>query len=140
MGSLTAAAKVDTVVDGNASFDARTPLSGYQGKSSELQGNIDFGSKEIRFTIPVKSIRTDNEKRDGHIYDLLDVEKNPNLIFDGILSSGIDFSKNTEQTIGAEDDFTLAGTTNKVTKPLALTPNEKGLQMAVSWSVLITDY
>ncbi len=140
MGSLTACAQVYMVADGNASFDAETPVSSYQGKSNELQGSIDFETKEIRFTLPVKSITTDNEKRDGHMSELLEVEKNPNVVFEGLLGSGIDFSKNTEQTVGAEGKFTLAGTTKMVTIPIVLTPNEKGLRMTASWSVLITDY
>ena len=140
MGSLTAAAQFYTVADGNASFDAETQLSSYQGKSKKLQGSIDFGTKKIDFTLPVKSITTDNERRDGHMYELLEVEKNPNVVFEGILGSGIDFSKNTKQTVEAEGKFTLAGTTNKVTIPLVLTPSEKGLRMTASWSVLITDY
>lgn len=140
MGSLTISAQVYTVANGNASFDAETPLSSYQGKSSKLQGSIDFETKKIRFSVPVKSITTDIEKRDGHMYELLEVEKNPNVIFEGILGNGIDFGKKTEQTVEAEGNFTLAGTTNKVTIPIVLTPNEKGLQMTASWSLRITDY
>lgn len=140
MGSLTISAQVYTVANGNASFDAETPVSSYQGKSNKLKGSIDSGTKRIRFTLPVKSITTDNEKRDGHMYELLGAEKNPNVVFEGELVDSIDFSQITEQTVGAEGDFTLAGTTNKVTIPLVLKPDEKGLRMTASWSVLITDY
>lgn len=140
MGSLTAAAQVYTVANGNVSFDAATPVSSYQGKSSELRGSMDFATQKISFSVLVESITTDNEKRDGHMYELLQIKKNPNVVFEGILDSGIDFGKKTAQTVEAEGNFTLAGTTNKVTIPLVLTPNEKGLQMTASWSVRITDY
>lgn len=140
MGSITASAQVYTVADGNAFFDAATPVSAYEGKSNKLQGSIDFATEKISFFVTVESITTNNEKRDGHMYELLEVEKNPNVVFEGKLGNGIDFGKKTEQIVKVEGNFTLAGTTNKISIPISLTPSEKGLQMTASWPLLITDY
>lgn len=140
MGSLKVAAQVYTATNGNASFDAETPLSSYEGKSNKLKGNIDFSTQKISFTVPVESITTDNEKRDRHMYELIQTKKNPDVLFEGMLTEAFDFHKNIAQTIQAEGNFTLAGTTNKVTIPILLTPKKEGLQMTATWSLLITDY
>jgi polyisoprenoid-binding protein YceI len=140
MGSLTATAQVYTVANGNASFDAATPVSSYQGKSNKLQGSIDFATKKISFSVPVESITTNNEKRDKHMYELIMTGKNPDVILEGMLTGDFDFDKNTAQTVQAEGNFTLAGTTNEVSIPIVLTSKEEGLQMTASWSLQITDY
>ncbi len=140
IGSLTIAAQVYTTTNGNVSFDAETPLSSYEGKSNKLKGNIDFSTQKISFTVPVESITTDNEKRDKHMCELIQIEKNPNVLFEGALIGTFNFDKNTSQTVQAAGNFTLAGTTNKVTIPVLLTPKKEGLQMTATWSLLITDY
>ena len=71
------------VKEGTASFKAKMPLNSYIGKSDDLQGTIGFKDGTLTFSVPVKSIKTDNEKRDGHMYDLVKAEKKPNVVFEG---------------------------------------------------------
>ncbi|HEA31162.1 MAG TPA: YceI family protein [Leeuwenhoekiella sp.] len=127
--------------NGKASFKAKMPLNSYTGESEQLKGSIDFKTKEMKFKVPVKSIKTGNQKRDEHMYDLLEAQKNPNVIFEGNLLDDYDFKQNTAQTVKAKGDFTLAGTTRQITILLDLKLGSEGtIQLTASWSLLITDY
>ena len=125
---------------GNATFKAKMPLNSYTGESDKLQGTIDFETGKVVFTVPVKSIKTGKDKRDEHMYELLEVQKYPNVVFEGKLADEFDLDKKSEQTVKVKGDFTLAGTTRQITVPLNLDPVSKGIQLNASWSLLITDY
>ncbi|WP_445735919.1 YceI family protein [Mariniflexile sp.] len=126
---------------GSASFKAKMPLNSYIGKSDDLQGTIDFKDGTMTFSVPVKSIKTDNEKRDGHMYELVKAEKNPNVVFDGKLIDDFNFEEKATQTLNVKGDFTLAGVTREITIPIELKLVSEGtIQLKASWSLLITDY
>ena len=73
-GNVAMNAQNFIVKEGSASFKAKMPLNSYIGKSDDLQGTIDFKDGALNFSVPVKSIKTDNEKRDGHMYELVKAE------------------------------------------------------------------
>ena len=140
MGSHTSFAQVYATQAGNATFKAKMPLNSYTGESDKLQGTIDFETGKVVFIVPVKSIKTGKDKRDEHMYELLEVQKYPNVVFEGKLADEFDLDKKSEQTVKVKGDFTLAGTTRQITVPLNLDPVSKGIQLNASWSLLITDY
>ena len=141
LSSQTFNAQVYSTTDGHANFHAKMPLNTYMGKSDQLQGSINFETGKVAFKLPVKSIKTDKDKRDEHMYELLEAEKNPNVLFDGKLIDEFNFDKKGNQTVKVSGDFTLAGTTRQITVPLELVLVSEGtIQLKASWSLLITDY
>tara|TARA_R110000744_G_scaffold342872_6_gene448059 strand:+ start:36 stop:611 length:576 start_codon:yes stop_codon:yes gene_type:complete len=129
------------VKEGTASFKAKMPLNSYIGKTDDLQGAIDFKDGTFTFSVPVKSLKTGNEKRDGHMYELVKAEKNPNVLFEGKFMDDFNFEEKATQTLNAKGDFTLAGVTREITIPIALKRvSEDTIQLKASWSLLITDY
>ncbi len=140
MGSHTSFAQVYATQDGSASFEAEMPLNSYTGESNQLKGTINFETGKVAFTVPVKSIKTGKDKRDEHMYELLEVQKFSNVVFEGKLIDEFDLDKEFEQTVKAKGDFILAGTTRQITVLLNLDPVSKGIQLNASWSLLITDY
>ncbi|MDO6602262.1 YceI family protein [Arenibacter palladensis] len=141
LSSQTFNAQVYSTTDGHANFHAKMPLNTYMGKSDQLQGSINFETGKVAFKLSVKSIKTDKDKRDEHMYELLEAEKNPNVLFDGKLIDEFNFDKKGNQTVKVRGDFTLAGTTRQITVPLELVLVSEGtIQLKASWSLLITDY
>ena len=141
LSSQTFNAQVYSTTDGLANFQAKMPLNTYMGRSDQLQGSINFETGKVAFKLPVKSIKTDKDKRDEHMYELLEVEKNPNVLFDGKLMDDFNFDKKGNQTVKVNGDFTLAGTTRQISVPLELVLVSEGtIQLKASWSLLITDY
>jgi len=128
------------VEDGTAFFKAEISVSSYTGTSNQLQGYIDFQSGVIEFMLPAKSIKTGNKKRDKHMYELLKVDENLNVLFKGKLIDVFDTDKLEKQTLKAKGDFTLAGFTREITINIDLIPVQKGLHLNTSWLLLITDY
>ena len=72
----------------------------------------DFSDVQGAFTVVLKSIDTDNEKRDEHLRgaDFFDVEKNPNLTF--VIKK---FTKVSGKVYKLTGDLTLHGVTKTVT-------------------------
>lgn len=115
------------------------PLNSYTGKSDQLQGKINLKTREVEFSVPVKSIITGIDKRDEHMYELLNAEENPEVTFEGKLLDRYDLQMG-KRTVKVEGRFTLAGSTRQVTIEGTLKPVEKGLHLSASWSLMITDY
>ena len=92
-------------------------ISNVKGKFSDLTGKLtlnesDVSKSNIEASIPVASIKTGDEQRDGHLKsaDFFDVEKFPNMTFASVkvVPSGADETR----VVG---DITLHGVTKQVT-------------------------
>ncbi|MBA3828659.1 MAG: YceI family protein [Taibaiella sp.] len=73
--------------------------------------NNDFNNASINYTVDVKSINTDNEKRDGHLKsdDFFNAEKYPNMTF-----SSTSFKKVKGNVYSLEGNLTIRDVTKKV--------------------------
>ncbi len=128
------------VKNGTAFFKAKVSISSYTGTSNQLSGFIDFKTGDIKFTIPANSILTGNKKRDEHMYELIRVDEFKEIIFKGKLLDAFDANKNEKQILKIKGLFTLAGASNEITLNIELTPDQNGLRLNSTWSLLITDY
>lgn len=131
--------QVYTTESGKARFEASMPLNSYTGQSDQLQGKINIKTGEVEFSLPVKSIKTGNDKRDEHMYELLEIQENPKVTFKGKLLNNYELQQG-KQVVKVKGGFTLAGTTRQITIEGTLEPVEEGLKLSASWSLLITDY
>lgn len=92
-------------------------VSEVEGKFTDFSADIktdkpDFTDVAGSFTVALKSVNTDNEKRDEHLRsaDFFDVEKNPNLTF--VIKK---FTKVNGKVYKVTGDLTLHGVTKTVT-------------------------
>lgn len=85
----------------------------YEG-SVESKSETDFNDAKINFTADVKSINTDDEKRDGHLRspDFFDAEKYPNMTFKATSMKAN--PKKGATAYDLEGDLTIKGVTKKV--------------------------
>jgi polyisoprenoid-binding protein YceI len=102
-------------VHSSITFKIRHLFTKVQGAFTQVSGTIEFdpanpGAGSVEATIPVASIDTRNEKRDGHLKspDFFDVEKYPNIVFK---STGVE---ETEEGLRVTGDFTMHGETHPV--------------------------
>lgn len=105
-----------------AGFAVRHFFSKVPGRFNELSGTILFDQKNLAassvdVTIPVASINTENEKRDGHLKtsDFFDATTYPNITFK---STKVVPGKDNKFQV--EGDLTMRGVTKKVTLDAAL--------------------
>ena len=99
-------------------FDvAHMVISEVSGQFQEYEGTViaskeDFSDAKIDFSIDVKSIDTDDEKRDGHLKtpDFFDVAKYPKITFKS--KSMKKTGKNQYKLTG---DYTMHGVTKEIT-------------------------
>jgi len=133
-------AQVYSVDNGEAFFKAKMTLNSYTGNSNQLHGSINFETGILEFRVPVKSIQTGITKRDEHMYELLNIDKNPEVIFNGKIIEKFNPSIETNLKLSVLGNFKLAGTVREVTIEIELNPEERGLRLKSSWTLLITDY
>ncbi|TVZ27167.1 YceI-like domain-containing protein [Gillisia sp. Hel_I_86] len=138
--SINGKAQVYATQRGIAIFNAKMPINSYSGESNDLQGTINFETNEVAFKVLVKSIKTGNNKRDRHMYKLLQVENFPEVVFKGKLIGDFDLNKRARQELKVNGNFTLAGTTRNVSIPIELNPIEEGIELNASWFLLISNY
>ena len=120
--------QVYTTQNGKAKFEASMPFNTYTGESDQLQGKINFETRAVEFSLPVKSIKTGIDKRDADMYELLNVEENPEVTFNGRLLSNYDLQMG-EQAVKVNGGFTLAGSTRQVTIEGTLKPEAFSIPM-----------
>jgi len=128
------------VKNGTAFFKAKISFNSYKGTSNQLKGYIDFKTRDIEFTVPAKSIFTGIKKRDQHMYELIKANEFKEVSFKGKLIDDFDLNKNKKQILNIKGLFTLAGVSKEITLNIELTPEQKGLKLNATWSLLITDY
>lgn len=85
----------------------------YDG-SVDSKSETDFNDAKISFTADVKSINTDDEKRDGHLKspDFFDAEKFPSITFKATSMKAN--PKKGATAYDLEGDLTIKGVTKKV--------------------------
>ncbi len=103
-------------------------ISNVHGKFTELEGSIDFdkaaiADSSVQATIGVKSIDTDNQKRDDHLRspDFFEVSKHPSITFQ---------SKKITDIQG--DKFTIVG-------DLEINGVKKEVELATTFEGAVTD-
>ncbi|MGP4060713.1 YceI family protein [Halobacillus sp. H74] len=85
----------------------------FQKFDVQFAGDInDLTSAQVTVSIPVTSINTRNEQRDGHLRsgDFFEAEKHPHLVFE---SKSI--KKISDEEYEVTGDFTIKGVTNEET-------------------------
>ena len=137
----TAQAQVYSTDSGYAEFAARAPLNSYTGESNQLEGTIDLAAGTLEFRLPMQSLDTGNDTRDGHMYDLMQVEEYPYARFDGrFKTDDLELESGTEQQVTVTGEFTLRGTTRPLEVTGTLRQSGDQLTVEAEWSILLSDY
>ena len=58
--------QVYTTQNGKAKFEASMPFNTYTGESDQLQGKINFETRAVEFSLPVKSIKYNKAQSNAH--------------------------------------------------------------------------
>jgi polyisoprenoid-binding protein YceI len=125
-------------------FKIKHLVSNVTGRFTDFSGTLVFNPNDLAnskadFTVKVKSVNTNNEKRDAHLQseDFFDVEKYPNMTF-----KSTSFKKAGKSYV-IEGNLTIRNTTKKVSIPFTVdgvidSPWKKGVEiMGVTGSTSI---
>ncbi len=128
------------VKNGTAFFKAKISFNSYKGTSNELSGSINFETGELEFSIPASSIITPSNKRNKHMYELINIDDYIKVSFKGVFVDTFNFDSREKQSLKIKGDFKLAGATKEIELSIDLTPEQSGLRLKAAWTLLITDY
>ena len=117
----------DKIQKNQFTWISEAPLENIKGSSEGVTGSFTIDPKDLAgirgtITTQVKTMKTGNETRDGHLMNAswLDAAKYPTITFK--IESVSDVKANgNKATAKATGDFTLHGVTKKMTIPFELT-------------------
>lgn len=134
----------------SVNFDVKHFFSTVNGSFNDFDGTFKFHPEDLKnskfsFTIPVKSINTNNRERDNHLRsdDFFDASRYPDIKFEST-----SFEKKGENKYVAHGDLRIKNNTKKISFPFEVKgvmdhPMMKGtkiLGLAFKTSIDRTDY
>ncbi|MDN3656677.1 YceI family protein [Ferruginibacter paludis] len=134
----------------SVNFSIKHFFSAVTGKFTGFEGNVNFDpanltASSVNFSIPVKSVNTDDSKRDNHLQstDFFDAADYPNMTF---TSSG--FEKKSDKDYVVYGKLTIRNVSKDIALPFKITgemehPMMKGtiiLGLASSFTINRNDY
>ncbi|HYG40978.1 MAG TPA: YceI family protein [Cytophagales bacterium] len=123
-----------------AEVSGETSVASYTGVSDKLEGKMNLETNKVDFKIPIKSIDTDNNTRNRHMFEAMEVSKFPNAEFHGKIISPFDPNKKVSQTVKVKGDLTIHGKTRAFETNVQLTPKGEGIEFSSEWKINITDF
>ena len=123
-------------------------LHNYECKSTALQGVIEMDTllssfTDIEVTIPVKTILSGNSSMDENMYEALDAEDNPNIIFTLLRSDSTlkQTTKLTDSTIQLRGTLSVAGKKQIIDLPIKVKRGDNGIVTVHGNKILLmSDY
>lgn len=107
----------------SVNFSVNHFFSAVTGKFTSFEGNINFDpanlqGSSVNFTIPVKSVNTDDSKRDKHLQsaDFFDAKSYPNITF--VLTR---FEKKSDKDYVAYGKLTIRNVSKDIALPFKIT-------------------
>lgn len=107
----------------SVNFSVNHFFSAVTGKFTSFEGNINFDpanlqGSSVNFTIPVKSVNTDDSKRDKHLQsaDFFDAKSYPNMTF-----ASTRFEKKSDKDYVAYGKLTIRNVSKDIALPFKIT-------------------
>lgn len=111
-----------------STFFSTTPFEDITGLTNDVKGSVTFNVGDLKtlkgkLTVPVSSIKTGIEMRDGHLQSAgwLNAETYPEITFEIKNTSDIKQAADNKLTAKITGNFTLHGVTKEVTADATLT-------------------
>lgn len=108
---------------------ALNPMGSFEVKTKRIRGAVARNGDKLQATnieIAVKSFDTDNETRDEHLKEKLEIKKYPNII--------------VEKAIGKGGKGQAIIKMRNISKKVPFSYSEKGSEVEVNFSISLKDY
>lgn len=125
--------------NGYVRFNAEAPLNSYTGESNDLEGHIKLDSKEVYFKVKVRSLDTDNDKRNKDMYGLMKINQYPYIEFEGRIADDLNLDQG-KQKITVKGEMKIRNVTRDITIEGTIQREEDKLRIEASWDILLSDY
>lgn len=129
-----------TVESGLMSFTGSVPLHDFTGESDSLSGQIDLTEQRFRFSLPLESLDTGIDRRDRKMYDILNTDEFPKVVFEGVISEQPDTTFQDSQRVSVEGELSLNGQTKTESMNGIVIRKENGIRIEASFPFDYTKY
>jgi polyisoprenoid-binding protein YceI len=111
ISSFFAYSQIYICKDGSTKFTSEAPLELIKAQSAKTQGVVDFGTKNVAFSVEVKSFNGFNSElqKEHFLENYMEAEKYPKAIFKGKLIDDVDLSKPGTYSVRAKGTFNIHG-------------------------------
>lgn len=103
------------------------------------RGNDLTSITSLTFSLPVKSLKSENQGLNNNAYDVLKADEHKNIVY--TLTSSTLFAENGGYLVKSTGDLTVAGVTREITMDVhTLIKEDKMIACRGSYSLKMTDY
>jgi polyisoprenoid-binding protein YceI len=97
--------------DGITKFTSEAPLELIKAQSGKTAGVVDFGTKNVAFSVEVKTFNGFNSElqKEHFLENYMEAEKYPKAVFKGKLIDDVDLSKPGTYSVRAKGTFNIHG-------------------------------
>lgn len=128
--------KTDT---GYAEVKGGNGMTSYTGKSRQIQGTINMNKGSVNFQLPLKTLKTGNSVRDGHMRNTLETEDHPKTEFSGQIVN--EFPETGQRKkITVKGNYTIHGVTKPMKVKGSVQRKEGQVQVKAEFPIKITEY
>lgn len=97
--------------DGTTKFTSEAPLELIKAQSGKTTGVVDFGTKNVAFSVEIKTFNGFNSElqKEHFLENYMETEKYPKAIFKGKLIDDVDLTKPGTYSVRAKGTFNIHG-------------------------------
>jgi polyisoprenoid-binding protein YceI len=129
-----------TVESGQMSFTGSVPLHDFTGESDSLSGQINLSEKKFRFSLPLRSLDTGIGRRDRKMYEILNTDEYPEVVFEGVIAERPETTFRDTQRVTVEGELSLNGQTKPESINGIVIREENGIRIEASFPFDYTKY
>jgi polyisoprenoid-binding protein YceI len=128
--------------DGVTKFTSEAPLELIKAQSNKTIGVVDYGTKNVAFSIDVDSFDGFNSglQKEHFRENYMETEKYPTATFKGKIIEDIDLNKPGTTTVRAKGIFKIHGTEKERLVKVKITVKDKEMQIDTNFEVPLEDH
>ena len=128
--------------DGSTKFTSEAPLELIKAQSGKTNGVVDFGTKNVAFSVEVKTFNGFNSElqKEHFLENYMESEKYPKATFKGKLIDDVDLSKPGTYSVRSKGTFNIHGVEKEKIIKVKLVVKEGQVEAETEFEVPLGDH
>ncbi len=135
-------AQIFTCKDGVTKFTSEAPLEMIKAQSNKTHGVIDFGTKNVAFSVIIQSFDGFNSalQKEHFLENYMEADKFPKAVFKGKIIEDVSVSKNGSFSVRAKGIFNIHGIEKEKIIKVKIIVKDNLVEVDSDFEVPLTDH